>query len=125
MGLEQSDLGRGKHIASSNEYLHAYPEIEDNPDHFIFSNTKSHNFNAPIKRGQSWKFIATICKEVGLRGHFGTHRLRKTWGYHTRRQGVDLALVMHKLNHSSIATTKRYPNITDEELQEVVQQLNL
>jgi len=112
-------------VESLREFLKAYPGIEDNPDHFIFFNTKSNDLSSPIKRGQAWKFITTICREVGLRGNYGTHSLRKTWGYHARMQGVDLALIMHKLNHSSIATTKRYLGITDEELQEVVQRLNL
>jgi len=107
------------------EYMDAYQGVVDNPDHFVFFNTKSNNFSVPIKRGQAWKFITSICQEVGLRGNYGTHSLRKTWGYHARLQGVDLALIMHKLNHSSIATTKRYLGITDDELQEVVQRLNL
>jgi site-specific recombinase XerD len=88
----------------------------------LFSNTKT---NYPIKRGQAWKIITAICQEVGLRGNYGTHSLRKTWGYHARMSGVDLALIMHKLNHESIAYTKRYLGITDEELQAVAQRLNL
>jgi site-specific recombinase XerD len=51
--------------------------------------------------------------------------LRKTWGYHARLQGVDLALIMYKLNHASITYTKRYLGITDDELQAVVERLNL
>jgi site-specific recombinase XerD len=65
------------------------------------------------------------CWEAGLSGNFGTHSLRKTWGYHARMSGVDLALIMHKLNHESIAYTKRYLGITGEELQAVAQRLNL
>jgi len=107
------------------EYISAYPNITSDPDYFVFFNTKSKNYCESIKRGQAWTFISTICNEVGLRDNFGTHSLRKTWGYHARLQSVDLALIMHKLNHSSIATTKRYLGITDEELQEVVQRLNL
>ena len=78
-----------------------------------------------IKRGQAWKLITSICKEVGLRGNFGTHSLRKTWGYHARLQGVDLALIMHKLNHSNLSITKRYLGITSDELEAVIQRLNL
>jgi integrase len=107
------------------EYLKAYPGIEESPDHFVFFNTKTNDFTEPIKRGRAWKFITTICQEVGLLGNYGTHSLRKTWGYHARMQGVDLALIMHKLNHESIAYTKRYLGITDQELQAVVQKLNL
>jgi site-specific recombinase XerD len=62
---------------------------------------------------------------VGLRGSYGTHSLRKTWGYHARKHGVDLALIMHKLNHNNLAYTKRYLGITDEELEEIIRRLNL
>jgi len=108
-----------------DEYLDAYPEIIGDQNNFIFFNTKTNGFMQPIRRGQAWKIITTICQQVGLRGNFGTHSLRKTWGYHARMQGVDLALIMHKLNHESIAYTKRYLGITDDELQAVSQRLNL
>ena len=106
-------------------YLSANPGIGEKPDNYIFFNPKTNDYSHPIRRGQSWKFITTICREVGLIGNFGTHSLRKTWGYHARMQGVDLALIMHKLNHESIAYTKRYLGITDDELQAVAQRLNL
>jgi integrase len=107
------------------EYLAAYPGVDQDYDHFIFFNTKANDFSASIRRGQAWKSITSICREVGVRGNFGTHSLRKTWGYHARMKGVDLALIMHKLNHESIAYTKRYLGITDDELQAVAMRLNL
>ena len=107
------------------EYLTAYPGIKEKPENFIFFNPNTNDYAHPIKRGQGWKFITSICREVGLRGNFGTHSLRKTWGYHARMSGVDLALIMHKLNHNSIAYTKRYLGVTDDELQAVAQRLNL
>ena len=107
------------------EYLKAYPGIGNNPEYYISFNNKANSYNEPIKRVQSWKFIHSICHEVGLQGNYGTHSLRKTWGYHARMQSVDLALIMLKLNHESIAYTKRYPGITDAELQAVSQRLNL
>ena len=107
------------------EYLTAYPYIAQSPEHFLFFNTKTHDYTQPIKRGQAWKFITAICREVGLSGNYGTHSLRKTWGYHARQQGVDLALIMHKLNHASLVYTERYLGITDAELEAVIQRLNL
>lgn len=77
-----------------DEYLKAYTGIVGNRDHFLFFNTKSFNYAEPIKRGQAWKFITVICQVVGLNGNYGTHSLRKTWGYHARLHGVDLALIM-------------------------------
>jgi integrase len=107
------------------EYLNTYPSIVDDFNNYLFFNTKTNIYLAPIKRGQAWKFIKTICEDVGLSGNYGTHSLRKTWGYHARLQGVDLGLIMHKLNHESIAYTKRYLGITDDELEAVAQRLNL
>ena len=104
------------------EYLKEFPYIAKKGENLLFFNPKT---NQPIKRGQAWKVITDICADVGLQGIYGTHSLRKTWGFHARMQGVDLALIMHKLNHESIAYTKRYLGITDEELQAVVQRLNL
>jgi len=62
------------------DYIEAYQGVADNPDHFVFFNTKSNNFSIPIKRGQAWKFTTSICQEVGLHGNYGAHSLRKTWG---------------------------------------------
>jgi len=108
-----------------DEYLAAYPSIGKGRDSFVFFSSTTNDYTIPIKRGQAWKFITSICKDVGLFGNFGTHSLRKTWGYHARMSGVDLALIMHKLNHESIAYTKRYLGITDDELEAVAQRLNL
>lgn len=107
------------------EYLAAQPAVLLDPNHFLFFNTRSGDFTDAIKRGQAWKLISVICDEIGLRGNFGTHTLRKTWGYHARLSGVDLALIMHQLNHNSLAYTKRYIGITDDELEAVVRKLNL
>lgn len=108
-----------------DEYLSAYPGVASDPDNYVFFNSKTNNFSEPIKRGQAWKLITGICADIRLRGNFGTHSLRKTWGYHARMNGVDLALIMYKLNHASLAYTKRYLGITDDELEEVVKRLNL
>jgi integrase len=108
-----------------DEYLGAFPVIGNDSNNFVFFNSSTNDYSLPIKRGQAWKFITSICREAGLSGNFGTHSLRKTWGYHARMSGVDLALIMHKLNHESIAYTKRYLGITEDELEAVTQRLNL
>jgi integrase len=107
------------------EFLGAYPGVVTDPDHFLFFSLKPFDYTRPIDRRHAWELVTTICKDVGLSGSFGAHTLRKTWGYHARLSGVDLALIMHKFNHSSLAITKRYLGITDDELGEVVRRLNL
>lgn len=61
---------------------------------------------------------------MGRAVHYRPQHLTKA-NHFTRLQGVDLALIMHKLNHNSLAYTKRYLGITDDELEEVVRKLNL
>lgn len=107
------------------DYRAAYPQVEEHPDHFVFFNTRARDYTRPISRVQAWKFVVAICQDAGLTGNYGTHTLRKTWGYHARKSGVDLTLIMDKLNHNSLAYTKRYLGITDDELGEVVRRLNL
>jgi integrase len=107
------------------EYMAAYRDIAADPANFVFFNSKAGGYTKPIKRGQAHQFVKSICEAVGLKGNFGTHSLRKTWGYHARREGVGLDLIMEKLNHNSLAYTKRYLGITDDELEAVVRKLNL
>jgi site-specific recombinase XerD len=63
-------------------YIAAYPDVVPNADHFVFFNTRMMNYNEPIRRGHAWKIISQVCQDVGLRGDYGTHTLRKTWAYH-------------------------------------------
>jgi integrase len=109
------------------QYLVAYPRVISNPDHFLFFTSRRDGpiFSKPITRVQAWRLISEMCSAVGLVGNFGTHTLRKTWGYHARQSGVPMELIMHKLNHSNIAMTKRYLGITDDEMKAIAEGLNL
>ncbi len=111
------------------KYLVAYVGIEQNPENYLFFSTrmsrKSNDFRRPITRTHAWRLIAEMCSSVGLSENYGTHTLRKTWGYQARQSGVPLELIMAKLNHSNIAMTKRYLGITDDELRAIAEGLNL
>ena len=96
------------------EYRTAYPGIGERQENFVFFNPKTNDYSHSIKRGQGWKFITSICREVGLRGNFGTHSLRKTWWYHARMSRVDLALIMHKLNHNSEETQSHFADLQNQ-----------
>ena len=54
------------------------------------------------------------CAEVGLRGHYGSHTLRKTWAFLQYHSGTDLALISDGLNHSSMDTTYAYLGMNSE-----------
>lgn len=106
-------------------YVKAYPDAVGDPDHFAFFNTVTRDYTESIQRVQAWNLIQQVTSAVGLSGNYGTHTLRKTWGYQARLAGVPLELVMTRLNHNSLAYTKRYLGITDDELADVARRLNL
>ena len=62
--------------------------------------------------------------EMG-RDDFGTHTMRKTFGYHYYRQTHDIATLMAIFNHSSQQITKRYIGITEDEINESLDKFRL
>ena len=83
-----------------------------NRGEWLFSNAEG---CAPISRVQAWRVLSRAAALAGLKG-IGTHSLRKTWGYHARKNGVSIALIMEALNHSSEGVTLRYLGFTGEEV---------
>ncbi len=65
------------------------------------------------------------CGAADVRGHFGTHTLRKTYGYHLRRSGTDIALIMDIFSHSSGAITLRYVGLEQDDFDEANLKLSL
>jgi len=109
------------------KYIDAYPQAGTKLSHYVFFSSKRSgpDFSRPMTRVQAWRLVSEMCAAVGLMGNYGTHTLRKTWGYQARQSGVPLELIMAKLNHSNIAMTKRYLGITDDELRAIAEGLNL
>ena len=84
------------------------------PEQYLF---KSERGNRALDRIRAWGLIQKWTKEVGLEGEqFGTHTLRKTWGYQARKQGVSIEKINEKLGHKSVIVTKRYIGISQEEI---------
>ena len=73
---------------------------------YLFPSTKKEGF--PLSRYQAYRIISRAADSIGIMDHISCHSLRKTFGYHAWRQGVDPMLIMLLLNHSSIRITMRY-----------------
>lgn len=107
-------------------YVKAYPNVIASQDNYLFFNGRDYPlWKRYISRVMAWYYINQRCEEVWLEGNFWGHTLRKTWWYHARKNGHDISLIQHKLNHSSPAITKRYIGITDEEVGDICTQMNL
>jgi integrase len=53
----------------------------------------------------------------------GAHALRHIYEGKPHRQELDLRAVQKQLRHSSTQTTRRYPDVTDQDLQEQIKRL--
>lgn len=107
-------------------YKETYSFIVDKPDYYVFFHSKrTPKGEKHIDRKQARKMISQWCKDVGLKGNFWGHTLRKTRGYQARINAIPLEIIQHKLNHSSLAVTQRYLGITADEIEEACNKLDL
>lgn len=59
------------------------------------------------------------CKAINLKGNYGTHTLRKTFGYmHRTIHNTSIPLLMEMFNHSSQKQTLAYLGIQPEEIKD-------
>jgi site-specific recombinase XerD len=123
---DKTNKGKGfpvtKNLNSAiRDYMKEYNHVSSN-DHLFFSRK---GINTPITRQHAHIILSKAAQEVGIKDKISTHSMRKTWGYWAYKSGVNLALIMEALNHSSIRETKRYLGITQDDLNEVYINLNL
>lgn len=61
--------------------------------------------------------VKTWCQHVGLRGNYGSHTLRKTWGYWQRQErGTPIPLLMEAFCHATQRQTLAYLGIAADEI---------
>ncbi len=80
---------------------------------FVF--TKSTDHSIPISRTTAYRLIRKAADETIRLPHISCHSLRKTFGYHAWKKGIQPALLMDIYNHSSYSYTKRYLGIDQDE----------
>lgn len=125
--LKEKKTGKTKRIRINRAIKEATAKLlpaDASPDSPLFPSRKG---CAPISRVQAWRVLNAAAKRAGIadRIRFGTHSLRKTAAYHAYKNGVDLAVLMRLLNHSSQKETLRYIGIENEQIDEVYIELNL
>jgi integrase len=64
--------------------------------------------------------VKAWCRAINLKGNYGSHTLRKTWGYHQRVSfGTDLPTLMECFNHSTKKQALAYLCVQPEEIKNV------
>lgn len=80
---------------------------------YLFPNGRKSQMH--LSRSQAFRIIKEAARYAGMDEHISCHSLRKTFGYHAWKQGVQPALLMELYNHSSFRVTKRYLCIEQED----------
>ena len=93
-------------------------KVDPDDEDFLFTSRKrkTHllvpSVNALIKK---WT------KAINLRGNYGAHTLRKTFGYINRNgQGTSWEILADRFNHSTPAVTRHYLGITKDEVKNIL-----
>ena len=100
-------------------YLSEQPIIDLN-DYLFKSRKGGHLGVRPLHH-----IIKSTLKELGIKGNYGTHSLRKTMAFHRYQNKVPLETIQKMLNHSSSAITLRYIGITKEVITNCYNAVNL
>lgn len=117
--LNERKTGKEKKIkintALCNE-IKNYIENQDlSQEGYLFYSRKGEYFG----RIQAYRVLREAAESVGIE-NFGTHSLRKTWGYWTYKlSNYNVGLIMDTFNHSSPSITLRYIGINQDQKDEL------
>jgi integrase len=101
-------------------YLNSLPDYKTGD--YLFESRKG---TGPITTRSAHRIIKSTIRELKIKGNFGTHSLRKTFGYHRYINSVKLETLQKVFNHSSPAITLRYIGITKEVIADAYNSVNL
>lgn len=89
-------------------------ELNPNEDQYLFYSRKG---DGPLSIQSVNRLIKEWATSIHLKGNYGAHSLRKTWGYIQRvEHGVGYEIIAKRFNHSNPSVTMRYLGIEDREV---------
>lgn len=92
--------------------------VKPDDSDYLFPSRQS---NGPISENMASKLIKKWTRAINLKGRFGCHTPRKSWGYIQRTKfGVGFEILCKRYNHSSPSVTMRYLGIEDKEVHQVL-----
>lgn len=98
-------------------------KLEDE-DYLIYSNKKNNGKSKGISRQQAYEVLRIAGDKLGIE-NFGTHSIRKTFGYFHYKQFNDVALLQNIFNHSAPSVTLRYIGIAQDHIDKTIQELDI
>lgn len=87
-----------------------------NDDDYLFQSQRG---KQPLTTSYLNQLVKKWCKAIRLQGNYGSHTLRKTWGYHARVTfGVDLPTLVDCFGHATQRQTLQYLCVQEEEVKQ-------
>jgi integrase len=134
--ITEEKTNKQRKIRFNNDSIDALTFYKDslnpfNVNDYIFTSRKvNKNGEKKLDVKALHKIIKDTCKELNIKGNFGTHTLRKTGAYHIYNDNIAtnptiLTRLQKILNHSSQATTLRYIGIETQEIDDIFDNLKL
>lgn len=120
--IQQSKTKKYKRIQLNDDLrnsLKKYIEGKDKEEYLIKSRNGT---NEPLSYTQAYRIIKKAIKKTRLKGNYGTHSLRKTYGY-ALYENNDLSIVQGALDHDNQVTTLKYIGVTEEEINKATMNL--
>jgi integrase len=97
---------------------HYLEKVQPNDEDYLFPSRKG---NSHIGTQRVSKLVKKWTNEINLKGNFGCHSLRKTWGFVQRTKfGVGFEIICKRYNHSNPSITMRYLGIQDKEVHNIL-----
>ena len=118
LNIKESKTGKDNILVVNKTVYKAlrnyFDRVQPDDDAFLFASRKG---NGHIQSQAVSKLVKKWTKAINLRGNYGAHTLRKTWGYIQRTMhGVGFEIICKRYNHSSPSITMRYLGIQDKEV---------
>ena len=104
--------------------------VQNSIQHWLTSHPKAQQKHVPLFISQRTGRALTVstvnnmikrwCRDVELSGNYGSHSMRKTWGYHQRvYNNQPIPLLMVAFGHTTQAQTLEYLCVQDDEIRDL------
>jgi len=118
--LKEQKTGKDRRITLNASCINAIQTLlastklkDDDP---LFKSRKGGQLSVPSVN----RLVKGWCARINLKGNYGSHTLRKTWGFHQRKTfNTDIPTLMTCFNHSTQKQTLKYLCIQPGEIKEV------
>ena len=92
--------------------LDSYPYTQED---YLFYSQRAPRLGVPevSHKVKNW------CADLRLPGNYGSHTLRKTWGYWQYQRNTPIPLLMQAFGHQTQQQTMQYLGIQDKDIQEI------